>query len=172
MASREDLGSWLEGTPGGVEPDRGSTELPPRGPGSVAGVPRRLAAVAVDWLLGLAISGAFFPASSAAPGLFAGEPLITLAIFAASTAVLVGLLGHTIGHRLLGLRVVRLRDVAPAIAPAGDAPGTLAPQARAPGLGRALLRTLLLCLVVPAVIWDGRGRGMHDVAAGTVVVKR
>ena len=33
------------------------------------------------------------------------------------------------------------------------------------------LRTLLLCLVVPAAIWDGDGRGLHDKAAGTAVVR-
>ncbi|MFE4466652.1 RDD family protein, partial [Oerskovia sp. NPDC056781] len=30
---------------------------------------------------------------------------------------------------------------------------------------------VLLCLVVPAVVWDGDGRGMHDKAAGTVIVR-
>jgi len=33
------------------------------------------------------------------------------------------------------------------------------------------LRTLLICLVIPAVIWDRDGRGLQDRAAGTVVVK-
>ena len=43
---------------------------------------------------------------------------------------------------------------------------------RPPGPGAALLRTGLLCLVIPAVIWDASGRGMHDVAAGTVILRR
>jgi uncharacterized RDD family membrane protein YckC len=38
------------------------------------------------------------------------------------------------------------------------------------GLPRAALRTLLLVLLVPAVVTDRDGRGLHDKAAGTVVV--
>ena len=43
---------------------------------------------------------------------------------------------------------------------------------RAPGLLRAAARTALLLLVVPAVVQDGDGRGLHDRAAGTVIVRR
>jgi uncharacterized RDD family membrane protein YckC len=38
------------------------------------------------------------------------------------------------------------------------------------GIPRALLRGVLLALVVPALIMDGDRRGLHDRAAGTVVV--
>jgi uncharacterized RDD family membrane protein YckC len=55
--------------------------------------------------------------------------------------------------RLLGLRVVRL-----------GAGGRL-------GLLRAILRFALLCLLIPAVITDRDGRGLHDKAAGTAVVR-
>jgi hypothetical protein len=34
-----------------------------------------------------------------------------------------------------------------------------------------VVRTVLLCLVLPAVVWDSSGRGLHDVAAGTVIVR-
>jgi uncharacterized RDD family membrane protein YckC len=30
---------------------------------------------------------------------------------------------------------------------------------------------VLLCLLIPALIWDRVGRGLHDRAAGTVVVR-
>ncbi len=117
--------------------------------------------MAVDWLLSLAVSSVLFPAADAgAIGLLAGAPLATLAVFGVSTAVLVALLGHTIGHRLVGVGVVRLRDVA----------GTA--RQRPPGLVAAVVRTALLCLVIPAAVWDGDGRGLHDVAAGTVLVRR
>ena len=56
-----------------------------------------------------------------------------------------------------GSGVVRLRDVERAVRP--------------PGVGAAIVRTLLLCLVVPAVVWDADGRGLHDSAAGTVIVR-
>ena len=168
MASRrKDLGSWLEGTPGGSA-ESGRLGLPATGRGSPAGLPRRLIGVAVDWLLSLAVSSVLFPADDAgAIGLLAGAPLATLAVFGASTAVLVALLGHTIGHRLVGVGVVRLRDVAGD----GDMAGDVAARQRPPGLVAAVVRTVLLCLVIPAAVWDGDGRGLHDVAAGTVIVR-
>ena len=106
----------------------------------------------------MAISAAFFPSPDApSGGLLAGDPLATIAIFGISTVILVGLLGHTIGHRFAALRVVRVG--------ADDV-------VRPPGLLRAALRTALLCLVIPAVIWERGGRGLHDVAAGTAIVRR
>ena len=40
------------------------------------------------------------------------------------------------------------------------------------GLWRPIVRTALLVLVTPAVIWDPDQRGLHDKAAGTVLVRR
>ena len=34
------------------------------------------------------------------------------------------------------------------------------------------LRTLLLCLAVPALVWDRQYRGLHDKAVGSAVVQR
>jgi uncharacterized RDD family membrane protein YckC len=68
------------------------------------------------------------------------------------TSLLVGLLGTSLGHRLLGVRVARL-------------------DGRAVGIPKAMLRSLLLCLVIPAVIYDKDRRGLHDLAAGTIVVR-
>ncbi|QTE28409.1 RDD family protein [Pengzhenrongella sicca] len=132
MATRDDLGSWATG-PGS----------PAQGPSRQAPLGRRVVALTVDWLLCLAISGAFF----------GGDPLATLGVFALEHVALVGTLGHTLGHRLLGIHV----------RPVG-APGPV-------GLGRAALRTALLCLVLPAVLTGPDGRGLHDRAAGTVVVR-
>ncbi len=39
------------------------------------------------------------------------------------------------------------------------------------GLWRPVLRTILLILVIPAVIWDADRRGLHDKLLGTVVVR-
>ena len=66
----------------------------------------------------------------------------------------------TTGRGSLVARGGQARPVAP------DVPGG------GPGLLAAVLRTVLLCLVIPAVIWNAQGRGMHDVAAGTAVVRR
>jgi uncharacterized RDD family membrane protein YckC len=39
------------------------------------------------------------------------------------------------------------------------------------GAPRAALRGLLLSLLVPALIMDGQRRGLHDRAAGSIVVQ-
>ncbi len=39
------------------------------------------------------------------------------------------------------------------------------------GLGRVALRTLLICLVIPAVVIDPSGRGLHDRAVGSVALR-
>ena len=39
------------------------------------------------------------------------------------------------------------------------------------GLVGVFVRTLLLCLLVPALIWDRDGRGLHDKAVGSVLVR-
>jgi hypothetical protein len=91
--------------------------------------------------------------------------MATLGVFAIENLVLVGTLGTTVGHRLLGLRVVRVASGV--TEPTG--PAELAAQ---PGLLAGAVRAVLLCLVIPAVVWDADGRGMHDRLAGTVIVRR
>jgi hypothetical protein len=151
------MGSWLEGGPsGGARDQRAGLGLPATGPGSLAPLTRRVVALALDWALCLAISTGFFGA----------DPLATLAVFAAENVLLVGTVGFTIGHRLLGMQVRP--------APPASSPGAVAalPDAVAPGVLRAAVRTVLLCLVIPAVVWDAQGRSLHDRAAGTVLVLR
>lgn len=119
----------------------------------------RLAGIAVDWALCMVVSSALFPAGEFADStgvarvFLAGEPLATLGIWALQHFVLVALLGMTYGHRIFRLRVVREDG------------------ARFPGFAKAAIRTVLLALVIPAVVWDGEGRGLHDRAAGTRLVR-
>ena len=87
-----------------------------------------------------------------ATAFFQGDAVAMLLTFGVATCLALGLTGATLGHRLFGLRLRRL-------------PGAL------PGLGAAALRTLLLCLLIPAVVWDSDGRGLHDKAAKTVLVR-
>jgi len=122
--------------------------MPERGTGSLARFGRRLVAVLVDWLLCDLIAAGFMSYRLGQAGLGSFKPL---AVFVAMNLLLVGTLGFTIGHRLLGIRVVRL---------GGAAAGPL----------RALIRTILLALVIPAVVWDRETRGFHDKIAGTVTV--
>lgn len=108
----------------------------------VAGLGRRIVALLIDWALASAISAGFF----------GFDELATLGIFALTTWLMVGTLSATVGHVIAGL----------AIRTAGRGPA---------GPVRALVRTVLLCLVIPAVVWGRDGRGLHDIAAGTVVTR-
>ena len=36
---------------------------------------------------------------------------------------------------------------------------------------QVVVRTVLLCLFLPAMVWDKDGRSLHDKAAGTLIVR-
>lgn len=122
------------------------TEAREQAAGAVASLGRRLAAVAVDWVASVLIAAAVTDRPQ--------TQVTALGIFALENVLLLTTLGATFGMRLLGLRVARLQR--PADRPVPPLP--------------AVVRTALLCLVIPAVVWDRDGRGLHDKAAGTVVV--
>jgi uncharacterized RDD family membrane protein YckC len=127
--------------------------LPEFGRGSVAGWSRRFAALFIDWIACTVIAIAFLyhPHAGHMTDVFAQPRLWTPVVFAAQDFLLTALTGFTLGKRLLRLRVVRL-------------------DGRPVGL-RALPRTLLLMLVLPALMMDRDLRGLQDKAAGTVVVQ-
>lgn len=125
-------------------------ELPPSGPGSAGGIGRRLGALFIDWFACLAIVVAI------TGGLRAEEVdrgLATLLVFFLEVALLTWLQGASFGQRMLRL----------VVAPVGRDRVTLL---------AAAVRTLLLCLVIPTLVMQPNGRGLHDLAAGTVVVRR
>jgi uncharacterized RDD family membrane protein YckC len=126
--------------------------LPEEGPGSVAGYGRRLVALIVDWLVAMLLAQIVSAALHWNP---TTRSLGTLVIFGVLSWLFTGIFGTTIGKRLAGLRV----------AVAGSGGGRV-------GLLRALERAVLLVLLIPAVLWDRDHRGLHDRAAGTVVVLR
>jgi len=115
--------------------------LPEHGPRSVAGMGRRVLALLIDWLASLVVALVVFHSGG-----------WTLAVFSVEVFVLEALTGFTLGKRLLGLRVARL-------------------DGRPVGFGWALLRTLLLITVVPALVTDRDLRGLHDRAANTIVLR-
>jgi uncharacterized RDD family membrane protein YckC len=129
---------------------RTALQLPEAGPGSPGGLGRRTAALVVDWLASLVI--AVVLNGGIEPDRF-DPALWTLVIFAVQVALLGWLQGASFGQRILGLQV----------APVG--------KDRA-GLVAMAVRTVLLCLVIPAAVMDSNGRGLHDIAAGTVVLRR
>ncbi len=122
--------------------------MPPSGAGSIARFGRRLGGVAIDWFLCLLIAQGVWGAGWGETG---PRSFIPLAVFAVENLLLVGTIGMTVGHRLVHIQV---RNVA---------------EGRAHPL-QVLVRTVLLCLGLPALIWDRDGRGMHDRIANTVIV--
>ncbi|MFS0893851.1 RDD family protein [Microbacterium sp. 179-I 3D3 NHS] len=116
--------------------------FPESGPGSIGRPGRRIGALAIDWVAAVIISIAFFEYDS----------LATMAVFAVVQILFIPTAGGSPGHRILGMRVVRL-------------------DGAWVGLWRPLVRTVLLILVIPAVIWDADQRGLHDKAAGTVLIR-
>ncbi|GAA3736064.1 RDD family protein [Salinactinospora qingdaonensis] len=143
MGDRDDQA----GRGGGTEPPfyyRGNRlGMPRTGPGSIPGFGRRFVGVLIDWLLSLALARLFVDDLTAVAN-------AALVIFALENVVLLTLIGTTVGKRLVGIRV----------AATGERQ-LFYPLA-------VLVRTILLCLVIPAVIYDRDERGLHDRAAGTV----
>jgi hypothetical protein len=117
--------------------------LPESGPRSIARPARRVAALAIDWGTAVVVSVAFFAYNSWA----------TLIIFSVVQVVFLLVINGSPGHLILGMRVVPVTG------------GYL-------GAWRPFARTVLLCLLIPAVIWDRDQRGMHDRLIGTVLVRR
>jgi len=116
--------------------------LPASGARSIARPGRRIAAFAIDSAAAALIAFAFFDY----------DRFAVLGVFAVTQIVFMLLLNGGFGHLLVGIRVV----------PVGG--GRLKPWS-------PFLRTALLCLLVPAVIWDADQRGLHDKAAATMLVR-
>jgi uncharacterized RDD family membrane protein YckC len=125
--------------------------MPERGPGSLAPMGRRLGALMIDWLIcyGLAALCLKF-------GMFSEHTLATavLVIWFLLGVVSVRLFGFTPGQLALGLQVVTVD-------------GRLHV-----GVGRAVVRGLLVGTVVPALFTDWDGRGLQDRLTATAVVRR
>lgn len=103
-------------------------------------------AILIDWGIAYLLSWAFFPTA------LGTDPLITLGIFALLQYLFLLVTNGSLGHLIVRLRVVPLTG------------GYL-------GLWRPAVRTLLLSLAIPALIWDRDQRGLHDKAAGTILLR-
>ncbi|MBF9130428.1 RDD family protein [Plantactinospora sp. S1510] len=105
---------------------------------------RRFGALSIDWVLCLLATNLF-----ADPFRDNWAPVLTLIVV---YGLFAGLFAQTPGMRLCRIRCVLYAD--------GGRIGVL----------RGLLRGALLGLVVPALIMDENGRGLHDRAVGSVIV--
>lgn len=119
--------------------------------GDRASLGRRLVAIVVDWVACLLIThGLIGRVVELSPEAFSFAPLALLFLLNLAGVTLGG---ATFGHRLLGLRVVPM--VGEWVTPL-----------------RAAVRAALLCLAIPAmIVISDDGRGLHDRAAGTKIVR-
>ena len=108
-----------------------------------AGLGPRLGALVIDWVLCLLIASLY-----ASP--FEKSWPAVLVLVLANTFFL-GLFGQTPGMRLLRVRCASYPDG-----------GVI-------GLGRGLIRAVLLGLFIPAIVLNSQGRGLHDRLAGSIV---
>ena len=114
---------------------------------SYASWPRRIVALFVDWILSTLVTVGII-----GPSRYAHDPgsgWIVLGVFLVEVAVLTALTGGSFGQMLAGIRVLTL-------------------DGRPLNLLLATVRTLLICLVIPPLIFrNDSGRGLHDLAVGS-----
>lgn len=129
--------------------------LPPSGTGSVAGWGRRIGALILDWVASTLVAGlvfgyqAFGP-TAAAQGWLAFTPHL---VFLLEASFLTVLMGGSFGQLLLRVVVARV-------------------DGRPLNLLSAFLRTFLILLVVPPMVFNRDQRGLHDLAVKTVTLRR
>ncbi|MGN6325882.1 RDD family protein [Pseudolysinimonas sp.] len=121
--------------------------LPEEGPRSIGRLGRRIGGLAIDWAISYALAWAIFHGRDLT---VAGW--IILAVFAVLTILFELFFLGSPGHLILRMRVVPVTG------------GRLAPW-------QPFVRTLLVCLVIPAIIPDQDQRGLHDRAAATILVR-
>jgi uncharacterized RDD family membrane protein YckC len=137
----------------GGRPYRGQRlGLPATGPGSLAPTGRRALAFLIDLVAAALIASLFVrhPGQSGVAAHLPGQ----WSVLPWALDYLIGLLllGRSFGMYLTGLRVIRV-----------DAPVAIGP-------GRALARTALLALLIPALVGDADLRGLHDRLTATAVI--
>jgi len=112
----------------------------------------RILALVIDWLASTLVVMAII-----GPGGWSEDRLsgtYTLGVFVLESAVLTAFAGGSFGKLMTRLRVVR-----------ADGPGQQI------DLLRALLRSILVALVIPPLVFRPDGRGLHDMVAGSVTVR-
>ena len=153
---RRDIGSWLSGPKAALE-EQGLEfgypgerfGLPKSGAGSAARFGRRILALALDWFAAILVTNLVLPDMVYGDGDFGAA---TLAIFALEVTLLTATTGSSFGYKIFGLRLISV--------------------SKAPlNFVKILARTTLLCLVIPAMIWDRDGRGLHDKIIGSIVTR-
>jgi hypothetical protein len=122
-------------------PEEGGFGLP------IASTWRRAQAIIIDYVSSIFVAALLLDRSwidtSFWPHLF----------FFAQVAILTALTGSSAGQKLRGIRIIDVNTLQN-IAPLG-----------------ALIRTILIMLVIPAVVQNKEGRGLHDLATKSAAVR-
>jgi hypothetical protein len=108
-------------------------------------------ALVIDWALSMLVVGAFI--GQEVWSAHGGISLALLAVFAFEAWVLTTLVGGSAGQIVTGVAIRRT---------SGQRLDSV----------RALVRTLLICLVIPAVIFNRDQQGLHDLAVDSIAVRR
>lgn len=122
--------------------------LPRVGPHSVGRVGRRIVALIIDWAIAVGLACLIWGYT-----LLNYDGFVVLGVFVLLQAVQLAAFGASIGHWLVGLRLITITG-------------------ERAGLWRPIVRSVLLGLAVPALVWDSDQRGFHDKIAGTVLIRR
>lgn len=124
--------------------------LPLEGSRSVAGWGRRVAALFIDWFASLLVTRFIGAFADLSPDTVRALPLL---VFFLEVTLFTAVAGGSFGQLALRVVVVRL-------------------DGRPVTILAALLRTLLICLVIPPLVFNRDNRGLHDLAVGTVTLRR
>ncbi|QKT07636.1 RDD family protein [Gordonia sp. X0973] len=167
QSGRRAAGSWLSGprvddiaTRDNEYPGQ-DLGLPEHGPGSLASGWRRCCGLLLDWLMAYALAFLFVGNASTFEAKINAAALPQLGIWFAIGVVSITLFGFTPGQFAAGLRVIRV-DLGV---------DENARMRAAVGIGRALVRQVLIVVIVPALINDNNGRALHDRITRTAVVR-
>ncbi|MDO4411567.1 RDD family protein [Cutibacterium sp.] len=129
-----------------------SIGLPAHGCGSLASWGKRIGALILDWGASMVVASAVFgPAVIRSGG---WQMWMPMAVFFVESVLFTALAGGSFGQIVARVAVVRLDDLGPI------------------GWWRAIVRTAMKCLVIPALVIGAERRGLDDLVLGTVVVNR
>ncbi len=124
--------------------------LPEDGPGSVASWLRRVGALFIDWIASSLVASVIAEAAGVGADT---ERLLPLLVFLTEVTLASAIAGASFGQLALRIVVVRL-------------------DRRPVTILNALVRTVLICLVIPPVVFNRDNRGLHDLAVGTITLNR
>ena len=125
--------------------------LPEQGRGSLASWRARIAAMIGDWAASMVVAIAMFGTGVLTDS--GWRSFMNMAVYFVEASVLTALAGGSFGQLIARIGIVRL-------------------DGHHIGWWRAIVRTAMKCLVIPAVVIGAERRALTDLLVGTVVINR